>query len=168
MEQLISIHDNKNIKNYAIFEGGLVTFRSKTTLKGYHQMFTEFFDSLKKAAPKLGGCEPLNVNIYMSEVDKLWETVKEFIDSNNTYMKLLLEIFSIEKGNGLSPLMVEMNYMKYLCTTVIDLSKRPQKDLCDPPTNNRNSYTYHNGDKNVIVVSYEYNNSNNYTFMTPT
>ena len=56
----------------------------------------------------------------------------EFIYKTNTYTRLFLKIFSIEKGNGLSPLMVEMNYMKYLCTTVIDLSKRPQKDLCDP------------------------------------
>ena len=34
MEKLIFIHDKKNICNDAIFESGLVTYFSKTTLKG--------------------------------------------------------------------------------------------------------------------------------------
>ena len=34
MEKLIFIHDKKNICNDAIFESGLVTSCSKTTLKG--------------------------------------------------------------------------------------------------------------------------------------
>ena len=39
MEQIIFIHDKENIQNDDILESGLVTSRSNTTLKEYHQSF---------------------------------------------------------------------------------------------------------------------------------
>ena len=50
MNQPIHIHHKKKNQNDDIFESCFVTSRSKTTLKGYQQTFTEFIDSLKKEA----------------------------------------------------------------------------------------------------------------------
>ena len=81
-------------------------------------------------------------------------------------MKLLLKLFIIKKGNGLSPIMVEINYTKDICTLVVDLFKLISKYSQDHPTNNSNSDTSDNGDDNVIVVNDYESNSNNYKFMT--
>ena len=76
MEQIIFIHDKENIQNDDILESGLVTSRSNTTLKEYHQSFPEFLDILKKAASKSDYCSPLNVDLDMSAVDQMWYMVK--------------------------------------------------------------------------------------------
>ena len=52
MDQLICIHDKTNIQNNAIFECGIVSSGSKTTLKGYHKKFPEFPENLNKAESK--------------------------------------------------------------------------------------------------------------------
>ena len=83
-------------------------------------------------------------------------------------MKLLLNLFIIKKGDGLSPIMVEINYTKDICTLVVDLFKLISKYSQDHPTNNSNSDTSDNGDDNVIVVNDEERNSNNYKLMIPT
>ena len=56
----------KKNRNDSIFESGLVTSLSKTTLKGYQHTFPEFLDNLKKAARKSGFCGPLNVDLDMT------------------------------------------------------------------------------------------------------
>ena len=151
IEKFICIHNKTNIRNDDIFESGLAAYRYKTTLKGYQNKFPQFIDSLKKAASTSVCYGPLNVDLDMPAVDKLWDTVREVSDSTNTYTELFLKLFSIKKENCLSPLMVEMNYQKDICILVVDLFKPPPKYPCDHPTKNSNSDTSDNGDDNVIV-----------------
>ena len=63
--------------------------------------------------------------------------------------------------------MFEMNYLKDLCTLVVDFLKTTPKYPRDHPTNIRNSDTYDNGDKNVIVVNYKDSNSKSSIFIKP-
>ena len=64
--------------------------------------------------------------------------------------------------------MAEMNYLKDLCTLVVDFLKTTPKYPRDHPKNISNSDTYDNGEKNVIVVNYKDSNSKSSAFMTPT
>ena len=89
----------------------------------------------------------------MPSVDQFWVIVKKVVDITNRCIKLFLKLFIIDKGNGLSPLMFEMNYLKDICTLVVDLFKPPPKYPLDRPTNNSNIDTSYNGDENVIVVN---------------
>ena len=101
-KKLICIYDKTKVRNDAIFESGLVISLSNTTLKEYQKTFLEFLDSLKKVALKTVCCGPLNFDLDMPLVYQLWDMVKEVIDGTNTYMKIFLKIFSIDKGNGFS------------------------------------------------------------------
>ena len=94
--------------------------------------------------------------------------VREFIDRTNIYMEIFLKLFSIEKVEGLSPLMVEMNSPKDILTLVVDFFKPTPIHPRDQPTKNRNKYKYDNGDDNVTAVNCEDYNSKNSKFMTPT
>ena len=121
-----------------------VTSWSKTTIKGHQEKFPEIIDSFKTSSLKSGCFGPLNVGLDMPVVYQLWDMVKEVIYSTNIYMKILLKIFCIKKGNGLLPLVFEMNSLKDIHTLVVDFLKTPPKYPCDHPTNNINSDTYNN------------------------
>ena len=76
MKELICIYDKTNLCDDAIFEISLMTYCSKSTLKGYQQTFPDFIGSLKKIESESGCCDLLDVDIDMPEVDQVQYMVK--------------------------------------------------------------------------------------------
>ena len=100
VEQLIRIIQKVNIWVNAIFEGGLVTSRSKSVFSGYQSTFPEFIGNMMEGSTTSG---PVEVSLVETAVVQLWDEVSGIIYAVNSLILHFLALFGVEEGNGLSP-----------------------------------------------------------------
>lgn len=132
LEQLIGIVDKTKIRFDAIYSSGLVTARSNCTLKGYLSTFREYVETLKQAASKQPSSGPVVIDDSKAAVHQLWDEVKGVIEAVNTYMKPFLQLFGIEEGNGLSPLVkAQYDSPADIRSIIVEFFKPPSKDPRD-------------------------------------
>ena len=140
MEHLIKKFQKKDLRLECIFESDIAISRCRTTSKGYQSPLSNFQDSLKKVSFMSGpvsqyflqlkgmlqGFLTISLPLYTQvavdieglPLEHIWPEMKGMIVEVNAWIVPFLEMFGVEKVNGLSLFSIRIGIPHDLCELV--------------------------------------------------